>query len=1379
MSFLFQKEESFQQRGYGVQDEATPTFMENFRAAAENAEFSGVSISKGNAYSTVLQPLIDEMNSRAVGETFINPGTSFKYMVMEPEEQERAFEGSFAEIESALSRYPEFSELQGLMTIDSVRDQAKQLTLDARQEYLKTTNDSPSGTASLARFAGEAKEYIQDPVLVSSMLFGGAKKLWGMALQEAILGAGSEALAQIPVQRWHQETGMEYTNEQYWNAVKYGAAFGFASPFAFRGAGKAISLTAQQTKEGYLALKKAMGGAPDSARVAEDVANELEEIAADNPLERSIAAETEHEQRLLAARASLDSNEPAPIPDQPASPIAPPKNITDYENINNSGVMEFDPDDLQSDPKTFQFKSGGDEFGVTDAYRGVTVWDQMSSGTVVVWERADGVRFIADGHQRLGMAKRIKKADPSQDPKLIGYLLREVDGVSAEDAMVKAAMKNTVEGSPEIKDVAKILRVYGDFTPGALSPTSVVVRYSRDIVRLSQETFGMFINDVISARDAATVGRLIPDDEEMQLAAVKVLAKIQPDNAFQAESIVRQVMEVGVDRRAEQTLFGDELIVDSLFEERARILDKTQKRLKNDKAAFKTLLDKSQRLEEEGNKLAQDANQRRVKNDSEAISLLQAVANRRGPISDALSEAARSAKQSGSDREAVDSFLEAVRRGIADGSFDGQTAGDVGRSLDVAAQDSKVPDVLKKDVEEFDDPNGPGAQRQADQLETDLFNEEQAIGRAPPEEPAVTRQEGFQEDQELLDDFNRLLNQDPRPSEDVLFTHPAAVKAVEASDSIPRTNEAPGYGSDDWRNTREFTFDNGETKIVGYDDAIRRFFKDAQTLAYRELGLPPEPVATDGLAVILLGPPAAGKSTLANPIAARLKAAIPDSDEIKKTLPEFDGGIGAAAVHAESSAMAKEMVAAALPTKTNMVIPKVGEDAASIKKLHKQLKDAGYKIILMDMGVTYENALVRMFRRFVSKGRMIGKSYMQSIGDRPTQTYYSLKEEGLFDGYVAIDNNGGRDVGPRIIEDQSGRPEIKQVIDQLQLESSGARGRGADGEPSAISRADQPADQADPTGPRAEPEYADLTTPELIASWTIDQTKVNRAEVAARIKDDPEALARSNKALDDLGYGDTVPMYRIIPLKEGAELAPENLISATLDPKKVTQNLEFMTFGKTDPFNPRNYRLVRYDVPRAKISAYLPAFADDITENVNQAVKSKGIGQDEIAGMKTVDDPAKHSTDLIKLQDEIIADVSGLQPRVLSQAADLPGAGTPIDMMSGFGRLPKAIAKGDFDPDEFFTGGTTILNPRDYGGFGEQFNAAERAARKTIVEEYQQFFSDPVRVAKQSLDQEEFAIGLRVDENQEVVPDTMTRGEMLEEIRQDKAWLDRLRGCVQ
>ena len=56
-------------------------------------------------------------------------------------------------------------------------------------------------------------------------------------------------------------------------------------------------------------------------------------------------------------------------------------------------------------------------------FKDVKKWDPVKAGTVVVYEQADGKFFIADGHQRLGLAKRIKSQDPNQDVFLLGSVL--------------------------------------------------------------------------------------------------------------------------------------------------------------------------------------------------------------------------------------------------------------------------------------------------------------------------------------------------------------------------------------------------------------------------------------------------------------------------------------------------------------------------------------------------------------------------------------------------------------------------------------------------------------------------------------------------------------------------------------------------------------------------------------------------------------------------------------------------------------------------------------------------------------------------------------------------------------------------------------------
>ena len=69
-------------------------------------------------------------------------------------------------------------------------------------------------------------------------------------------------------------------------------------------------------------------------------------------------------------------------------------------------MVSLDPSTVKIDAARFQFKSGGDAQGVTNALTGVKEWDNNASGVALVWEDLKGDRYVVDGHQRLGLAQR-------------------------------------------------------------------------------------------------------------------------------------------------------------------------------------------------------------------------------------------------------------------------------------------------------------------------------------------------------------------------------------------------------------------------------------------------------------------------------------------------------------------------------------------------------------------------------------------------------------------------------------------------------------------------------------------------------------------------------------------------------------------------------------------------------------------------------------------------------------------------------------------------------------------------------------------------------------------------------------------------------------
>ena len=202
---------------------------------------------------------------------------------------------------------------------------------------------------------------------------------------------------------------------------------------------------------------------------------------------------------------------------------------------------------------------------------------------------------------------------------------------------------------------------------------------------------------------------------------------------------------------------------------------------------------------------------------------------------------------------------------------------------------------------------------------------------------------------------------------------------------------------------------------AAYDDVARKLAWVDDKLPFPENALKFDRVAT-----IILGPPAAGKSTIANPVARSKGAAILDSDEAKKFIPGFNGGIGANAVHDESSAMAKSQLKRLSNTGINIVIPKVGNEAQGIEDLARQLESYGYAVELINVRVSPQNAASRSLGRFVKTGRFIPIELMKRVGERPSATYIELRDRGVVQRYAEIEGNGGPQEPKPILEDNAG-----------------------------------------------------------------------------------------------------------------------------------------------------------------------------------------------------------------------------------------------------------------------------------------------------------------------------------------------------------------------
>ena len=272
----------------------------------------------------------------------------------------------------------------------------------------------------------------------------------------------------------------------------------------------------------------------------------------------------------------------------------------------------------------------------------------------------------------------------------------------------------------------------------------------------------------------------------------------------------------------------------------------------------------------------------------------------------------------------------------------------------------------------------------------------------------MLRNQGIRALDEDILDLNKVI-QDPKLSNAeksrIIKNHPAIMKAEKEMNAIPQTSELPMYNTDEFMDNRLFNFD-GKT-VQGYEAAVDELYEGGKTLAYREMGLtPPSTIVRntdEKIANILIGPPAAGKSAVANPLAIKYNATIIDPDEAKKVLPEFAGGLGGNAVHKESKYINNFVLEKAIKKGDNLLIPTIGARPDKIRNYIFNLQNKGYKVYLVLTDLDPDLALVRMADRFVRKGRLIGQDQANLYKGQSNKTYDILKKEDVADGYGKID----------------------------------------------------------------------------------------------------------------------------------------------------------------------------------------------------------------------------------------------------------------------------------------------------------------------------------------------------------------------------------------
>lgn len=295
--------------------------------------------------------------------------------------------------------------------------------------------------------------------------------------------------------------------------------------------------------------------------------------------------------------------------------------------------------DIRSDPARFQFKANtSGSAGVNEQDIASGKYDPRKAGIVLVWEQADGQLYVVDGHHRVERARR------AGQPDILAWKVREANGVTAEMARAEGAVLNIANGKGTAVDAAKLIRDAG-WTAKQLEDLGIntkagLGRQAVGVAKLSDPVFSAVVNGEIPENFAAIIGRELAGQDGKQLEALRAAKRLNSE--AEVSAAVRDIKTAEEFTETTGDLFGEQTQTRSLVVERAQVTAAVSRRLKEEKAAFNHIAKNAGLAETiEGNVIDRAATGAAAKVREDLIDTFEKLASVKGPVSDALNEAAR------------------------------------------------------------------------------------------------------------------------------------------------------------------------------------------------------------------------------------------------------------------------------------------------------------------------------------------------------------------------------------------------------------------------------------------------------------------------------------------------------------------------------------------------------------------------------------------------------------------------------------------------------------------------------------------------------------------------------------------------------------------
>ena len=188
---------------------------------------------------------------------------------------------------------------------------------------------------------------------------------------------------------------------------------------------------------------------------------------------------------------------------------------------------------------------------------------------------------------------------------------------------------------------------------------------------------------------------------------------------------------------------------------------------------------------------------------------------------------------------------------------------------------------------------------------------------------------------------------------------------------------------------------------------------------------------------IVIGTPAAGKSSIIESLLREHGALLFDPDEAKFLFREYAQGRGAGLVHMESVQVASNpLLDLAMAKGDNIVWPMVGGRLKQIEDRIDTFLKAGYSVNITYVDLPVEKALARSLLRWVETGRLVPPDLITLVGDGPRRTFEALKKRSDIDDLTYLSNDvpppASRPSKSSSTEWRTG-PDLEQIGDEEEM----------------------------------------------------------------------------------------------------------------------------------------------------------------------------------------------------------------------------------------------------------------------------------------------------------------------------------------------------------